>query len=62
MLVIATLLHKKTAHMKLQMLAALFFSATQTISAQTNVGVGTNTPAEKLEVAGNIKADTVKTK
>jgi trimeric autotransporter adhesin len=28
--------------------------------AQQRVGIGTNTPAEKLEVIGNIKADTIK--
>lgn len=29
-------------------------------SAQSNIGVGTNTPTEKLDVIGNIKADTIK--
>ncbi|MCU0376293.1 MAG: hypothetical protein MUF24_13380 [Chitinophagaceae bacterium] len=29
--------------------------------AQNNIGIGTNTPAERLHVAGNIRADTVKT-
>jgi hypothetical protein len=30
------------------------------VSAQSNVGVGTNNPTEKLEVIGNVKADSVK--
>ncbi len=35
------------------------FFILQKINAQ-NVGIGTNTPSEKLEVIGNIKADTLK--
>ncbi|MBL0355527.1 MAG: hypothetical protein IPP72_00945 [Chitinophagaceae bacterium] len=33
---------------------------TQQSYSQQRVGIGTNTPAEKLDVAGNIKADTIK--
>lgn len=37
----------------------MFFVTSQTVVAQ-NTGIGTTNPAEKLHVAGNIKADTVK--
>lgn len=39
---------------------ALIAFFTQQVSAQSNVGVGTNTPTEKLDVIGNVKADSVK--
>jgi hypothetical protein len=41
--------------------ALLFVFGTNVVSAQNNVGLGTNTPTEKLDVIGNVKADTVKT-
>ena len=34
--------------------------AASTIAYSQNVGIGTNTPTEKLHIAGNLKADTVK--
>lgn len=40
--------------------ALLFVFGTNVVSAQNNVGLGTNTPTEKLDVIGNVKADTVK--
>ncbi|HMT35913.1 MAG TPA: hypothetical protein PKC41_08645, partial [Chitinophagaceae bacterium] len=38
----------------------LFAFSANAVMAQSNVGVGTNTPTEKLDVIGNVKADTVK--
>ena len=48
--------------MKRIILPAFFLITIYTVSAQQRVGIGTNTPAEKLDVAGNIKGDTVKPK
>ncbi len=44
--------------MKKILLAALLASATISLFAQTNVGIGTNTPTTKLQVAGAISATT----
>ena len=38
----------------------LLFIAAHKMAMAQNVGIGTTTPSEKLQVAGNIKADTVK--
>ncbi len=46
--------------MKRIILPTFFLLTSYNILAQQKVGIGTNTPTEKLEVAGNIKADTVK--
>lgn len=46
--------------MKLIFSQALFLILACSSSAQNNVGVGTTTPSEKLEVMGNIKLDTIK--
>src|SRR5689334_9989559 len=45
---------------KYRMLALMAGISTGLVAGAQNVGVGTNTPLEKLHVAGNVKADTLK--
>ena len=46
--------------MKKKFILIHIFSAMSYLAAAQNVGIGTNTPGERLEVIGNIKADTIK--
>ena len=46
--------------MKRIILPAFFLITSYTVSAQQRVGIGTNTPAEKLDVAGNNKKSLAK--
>ncbi len=46
--------------MKKLLLTGWLFMSIAAMSVAQNVGIGTNSPAEKLHVTGNIKADTVK--
>jgi hypothetical protein len=43
-----------------KIITVLLFIAAHKMAMAQNIGIGTTTPAEKLHVAGNIKADTVK--
>ena len=43
-----------------KLFTVLLFIAAHKMAMAQNVGIGTTTPSEKLQVAGNIKADTVK--
>jgi hypothetical protein len=43
-----------------KIISLLLFIAMHKIAVSQNVGIGTPTPSEKLQVAGNIKADTIK--
>jgi trimeric autotransporter adhesin len=57
------LLHKNKipTDMKVKLtVTLLLILSNKQIHAQQRIGIGTSTPAEKLEVAGNIKADTIK--
>jgi hypothetical protein len=46
--------------MKQLLIILLATVAAPTIASSQNIGVGTSTPTEKLHIAGNLKADTVK--